>query len=278
MDSRLILGLAAQRGRCVSTVTFGQRQSTDVIYARALAEKAGSDHHYFEFTDGNWVREHAPFHLALTEGLHSWVHMHGISTLPHLRGTIDCNLTGWAGDEFIAPRPYELMPDMAEPVDETTWHTRMYHAMCQLFAWPGFQEGEARLLFTDAYAHLNDLAFDSLRQELRCYEKYRPELRLNYWQAWHHTVRLTHNYASFMRSHLELRYPFADYAVLDFVLGLPLAMRIRGRLQKPSSTARRRGWRRCPMPAPGCPSPTSAGISWPRWLRARRATLRRRSS
>ncbi len=231
LDSRLALGLATEGGRCVTTVNFGQRQSTDVIYARQLADRAGSVHYYFEFTDGRWVEANAPFHLALTEGLHNWVHMHGITTLPAMRGTIDFNLTGWAGDEFLAPRPYELMPPMAHSMDDVAWETHLFHAMSGVMSWPGFLEAEARLLFTDAYAGLNELAFESLRREACAYLKFSPERRLNYWQAWNHTTRLTHNYANFMRSHIEMRYPFGDYPLIDFVLGLPLEMRLGGRLQ-----------------------------------------------
>ncbi|MCZ7547433.1 MAG: asparagine synthase-related protein [Anaerolineae bacterium] len=195
-------------------------------------KKARSDHHYFEFADGNWVLENAAFHLALTEGLHSWVHMHGIDTLTVAREVMDYNLTGWLGDHYLGARVYDLMPDMAYPMDDLAFETQLFFAWSRVFSWPGFREAGAKLLFTNAYAHLNDLAFESLRQEAAHYLKYAPELRLDLWTAWHHSIRLTHNYVGFMRSHIETRYPFADYALVDFLVGLPVALRKGGRLHR----------------------------------------------
>ena len=60
-----------------------------------------SEHYVIDFPNGNWVLDNLNLHLELTEGFHSWIHMHGISGLPLARKVMDLNLTGWDGGTVI---------------------------------------------------------------------------------------------------------------------------------------------------------------------------------
>jgi len=232
LDSRTILGMASAQHPSLPTVTYGMRGSADVVYARSLSKRTGSLHRWFEFVDGNWVAHHAAQHLVLTEGLQSWVHMHGINTVTSAREMMDCNLSGIGGDHFLGGRAYDLLPEAAGAADDSIFEARLFHGWSRIFSWPGFDEGEARLLFTSGHSDLNHLAFESLRSEAAAYRKYPAERRLDHWAWWNHCLRLTHVGAAFLRSHIEMRYPYCDYALVDFVGGLPLHMRREARLHR----------------------------------------------
>jgi asparagine synthase (glutamine-hydrolysing) len=81
LDGRTILGFLDQQAPPVTTITYGAPGCRDVVYAAELARRAGSRHHWFPLHDGRWILEQAPLHLALTR-MHSWMHAHGMSTLP----------------------------------------------------------------------------------------------------------------------------------------------------------------------------------------------------
>jgi asparagine synthase (glutamine-hydrolysing) len=115
LDSRTILGMIDHEHFPVASITYGHRDCRDVVYAQRIARKAGSDHYWFEFKDGEWVREWADFHLELTEGFHSWLHLHGVSTLPQARQVIDGNLTGWALDTSVGGHWWD--PQLTRAVD-----------------------------------------------------------------------------------------------------------------------------------------------------------------
>jgi len=74
LDSRVILGLIDRDRFPVTTVTYGNKDCRDVVYAQRIAKMVGSDHHYFNFRNGYWVKQYADLHLDLTEGFHSWIH------------------------------------------------------------------------------------------------------------------------------------------------------------------------------------------------------------
>lgn len=98
LDSRAILGFLREPP---VTLTFGDPRSRDVVYAAELARRAGSRHRWFPLRDGRWVLEHTDLHFALIEGMHSWMHGHGMSTLDAARRLIDVNLSGWDGGTIM---------------------------------------------------------------------------------------------------------------------------------------------------------------------------------
>jgi asparagine synthase (glutamine-hydrolysing) len=69
------------------------------------------------------------------------------------------------------------------------------------------------------------LAFDSFRAEMSRYLDYRPELRGKYFYICNHCGRLTQNLVTFTRSHAEVRFPFFDYDLFEFLYSLPVLSR-----------------------------------------------------
>ncbi|HLF25334.1 MAG TPA: asparagine synthase-related protein [Anaerolineae bacterium] len=223
LDSRTILGLIERRP--VVTLTYGMRHCRDTHYAQRIAQAVGSQHQWFDLPDGRWVREHADFHLELTEGFHSWLHGHGISTLATARQLIDVQLSGWDGGTVMG-HPASIEPLLVSPANDAALLTRIYYLFSQEFTWPSIDEAEERLLYTEPmWPRVRGLAFESFRAELaRCLD-YRPDVRAEYFFIRNHCGRLTHNMITMYRSHMEVRFPFFDYDLFDFLYSLPAQLR-----------------------------------------------------
>lgn len=227
MDSRVILGLI-DPDRCpVTTVTYGQPNCRDMLYARQIARAAGARHYAYEFPDGQWVPEFAGLHLELTEGFHSWIHAHGISILNQVRPLLDVNLTGLHGAELNWDNA-----SLYEAQDDLAFACRLFEQLVQHTTWPSLNDAEERLLFSPRLApHMRGLAFDSLRSETaKCNS-------LPYWQQaafWSCNTdrRLYQYYTVFHRSHVEQRFPFYDYRYFEFIHALPPAMLFERKLRR----------------------------------------------
>jgi asparagine synthase (glutamine-hydrolysing) len=223
LDSRTILGMVERRP--VVSLTYGTQNCRDVYYAHRIAKAVGSDHHWFDLPDGEWVREHVDCHLDLTEGFHSWIHAHGISTLPQARQLMDVNLTGWDGGTIMGHED-SVESLQVSAVDDAALITRLFYLFNQKYTWPSITEAEESLLYCGPiHKEIQGLAFDSFRAEISGYLDYRSDVRGEYCYIRNHCGRLTQNMITFMRSHVEVRFPFFDYDLFDFLYSLPALLR-----------------------------------------------------
>jgi asparagine synthase (glutamine-hydrolysing) len=222
LDGRTILGFVDHQAP-VTTITFGAAGCRDVLYAAELAQRARSDHYWFPFTDGKWVAAYAPLHLLLTEGMHSWMHAHGISTFAEARTLLDVNLSGWDGGTIFGGYLVDYGYDRAltRASTEAELAQRLYRAFCRDVTWPGLREGEALSLFSGQGRRLRGLAFDSFRDEVARTAHYPANRRPHYFYLEQHDRRSTANMLVMARSAVEVRCPFFDYDVISFVYALP---------------------------------------------------------
>jgi asparagine synthase (glutamine-hydrolysing) len=242
LDGRTILGFI-DRQVPVTTINFGQARSRDVIYARELARRAKSMHHWFPMENGQWVLEHLDLHFALTEGMHSWMHMHGINTLADARRWMDVNLSGWDGGTILGGLAVvgDYARDMffKSPQNEVTLTQKMFDAFCSEVTWPGLTESEANALFNHhGNVDLCGLAFDSFREQFARTQHYPPERRCAFFFIEQHNRRSTQNMVVFTRAALEVRCPFFDYALITFLYALPTPMRASPKFQHEIITRR----------------------------------------
>ncbi len=223
LDSRTLLGLADQKH--MVSITYGEKNCRDVFYAERIAKAAGSDHYWVDLPNGEWVRENVDFHLELTEGYHSWIHAHGISALPLARQLMDINLSGWDGGTVMGHNDC-LEPLSTQAVDDTAFLTRMFYLHNQQYTWPSITEAEERFLYVaPVWKKIHGLALESFREELTPYLGLRKDMRNEYFCVDNHCRRLTQNMIVFARSHIEVRYPFFDYDLIDFLYSLPATVR-----------------------------------------------------
>lgn len=216
LDSRAIVGFLTPRTPPPVTAAFGQLNSRDVYYAGKIAQAVGSQHHWFDLKDGRWVTDHVDLHLKLTEGFTSWLHMHSISMLPQLRGLMDYNLTGWDGGTVMGHRQ-QIRPHLNSPVDDTALTVTLFQEFVSLYTWPGMNEAEERLIYTPEMGkQAIGRAFDSLAHEFKRYQAYRLDNRAEYFYVRNHCFRQTQNMVTTARSHVEMRFPFWDYRLIEF--------------------------------------------------------------
>lgn len=220
LDSRTIVGLIPPRTPPPVTATFGVHNARDVYYAERIAQAVGSNHHWFDFPNGNWVLENLDLHLKLTEGFHSWMHMHSITMLPKLRQIMDHNLTGWDGGTVMGDK-YHIRTAYNQPVDEASVVAESFTRFSQNHKWPGLTEPEEEMLYTPAFRpQMQGVAFDSLRQEFHRFWDFRHDYSAEYFYMVNHVWRFTINMVTTARSHIEVRFPFFDYDLIDFIYSL----------------------------------------------------------
>ena len=227
LDGRTILGFI-DPSTPVTTVTFGEQTCRDVVYGAALARRAKRPHHWFPFADGRWVLEHAEQHLALTEGLHGWMHAHGMSTLEQARELFDVHLSGWDGGTTMGGRigEYHTDPLLRHAPDEQTFRRGNYDAYCRVFTWPGLTDGEAEALFRrPGNPELAGLARQSFDEAIARTARYQSPNRADYFYLSQHVRRSTNSMIVFQRSAFEVRCPFFDYKLIDFLYALPEQIR-----------------------------------------------------
>jgi asparagine synthase (glutamine-hydrolysing) len=221
LDSRVIAGFMQEAGIDFSTATYGLPTSRDFVYGNRLAKRLRTKHSRYPFPSGEWVRECADFHLDLTEGFHSWIHSHGISTLEPMRQSADVVITGFGGDQTAIAWDDEAL--YSEP-DDATFLTKMYHLLSQRTTWPSLNEAEERLLYSERLSkELRGRAFESLRHELTRFANLEPIQRARYFALCNPDRRLFQYYTTFYRSHFEVRFPFYSQRYFDFVYRLPPA-------------------------------------------------------
>ena len=230
LDSRTILGLIDRRP--VATITYGRQDCRDVNFANRLAKKARSEHYVIDFPNGDWVEDYFDFHLELTEGFHSWIHSHGISTLPLARDVMDVNLSGLGGGTIMGKHFIE--PRLTNAVDDLALTSYFFYKYNQKYTWPSITEAEEQLLFTSPVkSQVQGLAYESFCEELEPYLDFRPDVRSEYFHLRNHEWRFIANYVTFSRSHIEVRVPFYDYDLFDFMHSLPAYYRKDQRIFRP---------------------------------------------
>ena len=222
LDGRLLAGVLAQR-RQVDTLTFGHPDCRDVVFAARIARAAGTRHHLHPLPDGRWVFESLPMHLALTEGFHSWIHMHGISMLEEARARIDVNLTGWDGGTTLRGRIVEHGQDapFRHFARDEDLERLLFDACCLRLTWPGLSDAEASALTASTMPALQGLAWDSFVGHVRRTKSFDRDRRADYFVAQHHLRRMTAHMVVMARAAVEVRCPYFDYGLVDLSYGLP---------------------------------------------------------
>ena len=225
LDSRTILGLVPSGTLAPITATFGARDCRDVIYAEKIARASGSRHYWFDFPNGNWVREYVGLHFQLTEGFHSWVHMHGISMLKDLRPIMDVNLSGWDGGTVMG-HPDHINAFYNYPLDQETVALHAYQQFCREFTWPGLTDIEEHHLFSAEFEKKAQWrAFKSLSDEFSRFWNMRKEYAGEFFYVVNHCWRFTQHMITTQRSTIEARFPFWDYDLIDFIYSLKPELR-----------------------------------------------------
>jgi asparagine synthase (glutamine-hydrolysing) len=217
LDSRSLIGFVPPRNPPPISATFGAKNSRDVYYAERIAQAVGSRHHWYDFPDGRWVLDNVDLHLKLTEGFHAWIHMHSISALPQMREIMDFNLTGWDGGTVMGHKDH-YRPIYNDPVDEYTLVVENFKQFNEAYVGLGLTEAEEWLLYTPEYSkQLIGRAFESMWQEFHPFWRFRKHYAAEFFYIVNHCWRMTGHMVTTARSHIEMRFPFWDYDLIDWM-------------------------------------------------------------
>jgi asparagine synthase (glutamine-hydrolysing) len=231
LDSRTLLGFASQICPPVVSLTYGVPGCRDAHYAERIARRLNSPHHFFPLVDGRWMREAADFHLQVTGGFAVWTHGHAAPTFMPGRDLMDVNLTGFGGDQVLGGRGLTYAPLLLTASDDVAFTCQAFSYLNQVFSWPGITEVEERSLYTpETYAQVAGRAWDSLREELERFSGFPHARRWDFFTTIHQGTRLSNLNVVYQRSFFEARYPFCDYALVDFVYSMPVEYRLNDRL------------------------------------------------
>ena len=230
LDSRAILGLLDRHKFPVTTVTYGNKDCRDTVYAQRIANIMGTDHHFFELRNGYWVQQYADLHLDLTEGFHSWIHSHGINIMDQARTIMDINLTGFGGGQSAID--WED-PPLLYAKDDYSFNARLFNLLSQKTTWPSMDDIEERMLYSRKYrAEMSGVAYDSFMEEIARFDHLPYYQRAAYFALVNPDRRLFQYFTVFHRAAFEQRFPFYDYDYFKFVYALPPEMLFKRRLRR----------------------------------------------
>jgi asparagine synthase (glutamine-hydrolysing) len=231
LDSRTILGIASSMRSGIPSLTYGVPNCRDAVYAQRIAQKSRSPHTFIPVENGKWVPEYVDYHIEITEGFITWTHSHAALTLSPARAMLDVSLTGFYGDVLIGGRFFSWAPNIIHSPDNLANLAHSFNYFSQSFAWPGINEGEELLLFLPKiFKKIQGLAFESLRTELSKFSHLPIPNQFEYFASVNHSVRLTNMTEVFKQPYFEVRYPFCDNDLIDFVFSMPIEYRINDKL------------------------------------------------
>jgi len=200
LDSRAILAEAA-RGSEWAAITFGVPGCDDEIYAKRAAAAVGASWIFMPLYGTGWLQERSG-HIQSTDGLIELGDLMHLESLPLQRARMDIHLSGYIGDAVSGP---------------TFASVRTAEDVALSMPWYG---ASISMPHDDAVARAQQLidALDGAPARFATMANKLPQSTNRWTAAW--------------RPWLRVRKPFIDYEFFDLCQGLPVAMRVEGRLHE----------------------------------------------
>ena len=215
LDSRAIVGAIDKINKkhlLEGTYTFGKPSCDDVRFARLVSNKLGIKHYFYELKP-DYLVYHAEKAVYLTDGMFNCIHAHGISSLEDVRKYSNVALSGFLGDVLLGGRGLWDLTNLDADIDQY-----------KCFGSPPYLDILENLFSRQYYSQvkgylqssLKDIENDSIKDQYK---------KLEYFNTKQRQRRLI-NYGQIMRrSKVEVRYPFCDNDLVDFVYTIPLKLR-----------------------------------------------------
>ena len=200
LDSRAILAEAAP-GRNWTAITYGLPGCDDAIYASRAAAAAGATWIFQPLYAGEWLSARSA-HIQSTDGLIDLSDLMHLESLPLQRERFDVHVSGYIGDAVSGPS-FAAVRDPEDVLMKLPW----YGASISLPYDVALDRARALI------AGLNGAP-----ARFVLFEHKLPQSTNRWTAAW--------------RPWLRVRKPFIDYAFFDLCQGLPLDVRLEGRLHE----------------------------------------------
>lgn len=207
LDSRAVLAALVENDYDITAVTFGELNSLDLSIARQVTSLKKISHHYIELNSHNWL-ENRIKGVWLTDGMLSFIHLHGFRGVEELPSVIDLDIQSFAGD-LILGGSY-LKRDYIE-----NW-------------------GRSRdLVFRSMYMR-SDLIPEDIALELLSdiYSSYSELSHSDYFFLENRVRRFTNCGTIALRSYIKRHFPTYDNELIEFIYSQNPELRYGGRLYK----------------------------------------------
>jgi asparagine synthase (glutamine-hydrolysing) len=230
LDSRVLLALlhgnypAGQ----FSTYTFGLPGSDDARYADESAKKIGAAHRFIPMA-ADWLLQLGEKSVRLTDGLGNIVNLHALATLEEEAQNAKVLYKGFLGDAMMgfAQRQQHWATYDDQNRIQAHWQVHKDQGVIT------FDRAEQKSLFSqDFLQEIGDGVMESYRQGMdESGSSLLSDQRLVF-DFRQRVPRMTINGVEVARSRANVRLPFADRDLVDFVITIPPGLRYDRRLMR----------------------------------------------
>jgi len=217
LDSRLLVGLVDRRYFPLHTFTRGTPGCDDARLGQMVADQVGSTHHFVEIPP-DYLMHRARRGVWLTDGLMTCVDFYVLSTIEQVKKYVDVICFGLPAGPLIGLGLNQTFFNL----DDKQLANKIYTSRA-VFIQKWMQP---RLFSKGFYQRTKGVALRNLQQVLRDIPQERSHAKAEYYFLRHYGPRSGLHGPVLARSLVETRLPFADADFLDFVLSIPLDLRL----------------------------------------------------
>lgn len=219
LDSRVLLALLRDGpvDETFHTFTWGIPDCDDARFAREMARRAGTQHHFFELKP-DWLLDLAEEGVRLTDGLGNVINLHALATLEQEANYAQILYKGFMGDamlgfalkrQFWADYPADTATDI---------HLQVHQSQGVI----NYSPEEQKQLFTDSFQQtVGNAIYDDYRAGMQKSGVRQLGNQRLYFDLTQRVPRMTLNGVEVARSRAMVRLPFCDNDLLDFILTVP---------------------------------------------------------
>lgn len=229
LDSRAIVACIDKKHYPIHTFTFGTPGCDDARFAQMVAERIGTNHHFFALGP-EYLVEYAEKAVWLTDGMLNCIHSHGISALDRRKYYWDIELGGTEG--IYTWFTIDQMDKLAWEYSQTQNDEILFQLV---FSSLPIAKGSTAIdfmkqLFSESYfCKIKEYPAESLNEIINVLISElsygSPFKRIDYYNLTQRQRRFTAYGPLITISQIETRMPLFDKDLMDFVFTLPSRFR-----------------------------------------------------
>ncbi len=230
LDSRFLLALLrdGDTPSDIETFTWGIPGCDDARFAKELANKLNTRHHFFELKS-DWILDLADKAVRITDGMGNIINLHALANLEDEASYAQVIYKGFMGDAMMG---YALQPPFwanYAPEAERDIHLQVHTNQGVIT----FNPTEKKELFNDSFYQLLDIdVLDTYQEIMRRSGSSMLALQRLFFDYTQRVPRLTLTGVEMVRDRAIARMPFCDNDFVDFSLSVPPGFLFERRLIK----------------------------------------------
>jgi asparagine synthase (glutamine-hydrolysing) len=229
LDSRMLLAYLNEVAKQpLHSFTWGIPGCDDARFAKELAKRAGSPHHFFELKP-DWLLDKAEQAVRITDGMGNLVNLHAFATLDAEAELAKVIYKGFLGDAMFG---FGLRHQFWAHYDEPT-RLRAHYQVHTDQGVITFNEQEQNDYFADGFKdRIGNSVFDAYIAGM---DDSRSEILANqrlYFDYRQRVPRMTIKGVEVVRTQAMVRLPFADNDLVEFSIKVPPGLLYERRLMK----------------------------------------------